>query len=297
MACRDNSYYQLDRRRRMKRRIVVPLTVAFSVILCVRPMDKDIIISQATTENIFYRFSIPLEIMNYIASFLNSETKEDFIARSKKAWLLPLSAYELQSPTFAGLNVHNGFFPECEHTETLYTLSYDGMRIVLLKVPCVVCCETCLGKEPHLAIVNLKTDTKEYEGICNKRRYQQIALCQSGDILATIEKQERGPEEILHYYKDVVVIHKIGTQEPQTLQEIHRTYLPDRFVASVIAFNKQGTSLIVHGDDYSKIPSCAEYKIFSLKRDVPQKVTIGEDKNHLRDYFNHALVCKTLSSS
>ncbi|HLJ30895.1 MAG TPA: hypothetical protein VKU36_00525, partial [Candidatus Babeliales bacterium] len=164
-----------------------------------------------------------------------------------------------------------------------------------------------------LTIVN-KNEKKIYDGSFPHRIYQHIALAQSGRMIATLEKQERRPEEIIHDYKNILNIQRMVEKEiqdgqdkaPKTIKKwklVKEYVLPEGFTPDEVAFNQQDTHVMVRGFVYGDAQNPRQrvsriVKLQHVSRPVDYNYVPSEQEKQqfledpLRAYLRCRLVCK-----
>jgi len=221
-----------------------------------------------------YLTLLPVEVCNRIAYFLPWESKEDFIKRTKEIEALPASWIH-------SLPIKKN---DCAWHEPFRVLSPDKSKIAILEL------FHQDEAKPTLTIIKSNRETI-YNGFIVYELYQQIALSQSGDMLATVQKQK-----VIDYYRNVLTIQKITKNR---LEEIKNIVLPDGFDSSALAFNKQDTHLVVRGIacGEEKEPRKSSYKMFRLDSkenpiDSHCVVSALDENNLLQNYLRRRMVCK-----
>ena len=130
----------------MKKRIVLQLLIVHSIVFHASAMNNPVI---EQNNALCYLAKMPLDICNYIASFLMWETEEEFVARSKKKREVVLTDYYKC--------FENGLFG-CSESELFCVLSPDESKCAVLQL------FDFDGAQPNLTIVDLCTKKKIYNG-------------------------------------------------------------------------------------------------------------------------------------
>jgi hypothetical protein len=222
-----------------------------------------------------YLTLLPVDVCNRIAYFLPWESKEDFIKRTKEIEALPASWVH-------SLPIKKN---DCTWQEPLRVLSPDKNKMATIEL------FHHDGAKATLTIINSNQE-KIYDGFIPYELYQQIALSQSGDMLATFQKKK-----VTDYYKNVLTIQKIIEGR---LEEIKNIVLPDGFDSMALAFNTQDTHLIVRGINCTgkQEPRKMSYKILRLENskkkplDYHYALSVLDEKNLLQNYLRRCMVCK-----
>jgi len=120
---------------------------------------------------------------------------------------------------------------------------------------------------PELMIVDLVKDEVIHEGTIDHRAaYEDFALSSSGTMIAAVYKQERNSynHELIQYYRYILAVQKVGSKQKQEY------FIPRLAEPLRVAFNKQGTQVIVHGTNYSKTKPYEERVMFSFNSELDQ---------------------------
>lgn len=229
---------------------------------------------------------LPLEIQNFVATFLlfNGEEEEQrFIERTAhKRKVLPEKCFDhIPSFTTFGPAV-NTLSAYCPHNKTI------ALLIKLYNS----------GKSTRtLMLIDRYSNQKICDMPLNQGRISTIAISCNRDMFATIHHEEDcgcGATEVMDY-KTILSIKNINTQK----EKLH--IIPDNFSFntnsdySTIAFNKQGTHIILYGNDMNKpcnnVSSPIQHHMI-----FPVTVIASSQSanNNLEKYFRQQGVCKDL---
>src|SRR6266404_3167774 len=176
----------------MKKYIEQLILLLFFVLpLCAMESKND---PSTPCDDICYLAKMPLDVCNRIAYFSPWETKKQFIKRMSK-----------------------------KRSESLFYQGYEGMKIF-------ACIDSADKSKKAIISSFLYDNDQEYHkapafneirilDCINKQGifrilmsyslYLHAAISCTGDIVAVIQKQERRPEEILHYYHNMLTVRKI----------------------------------------------------------------------------------------
>jgi len=219
--------------------------------------------------------NMPEDIKNHIASFLtfdDIESEEEFIQREKDISDYPTSPTteedEKRKIASSWLIKHQ-YITDPYH---MYLCVYSPNKNL--------CAMTHIDGPPqrNMIIVDTKT-AQELHNFCqiknNTEKYIRHLAISSGDKIFAIEYNKMIDEEI--GFRSFIKIQNIRTQTKE-----YPTY-PDGGIKT-IAFNKQGTHLIVHGyrKPYTIIPLTT-----TLENHTPPQKT-------LKHYFAQKMICKNI---
>jgi hypothetical protein len=131
----------------------------------------------------------------------------------------------------------------------------------------------------------------------NKTFYSKIAISNNINIVATTHTEEDtsncGNIEVMDY-KKVLTIKNMISQKIESYDIPDNFLLPHQSVYPAIAFNKQGTNIIVHGNDYSLCNNLSNpiqhHIIFPVTVNTPDQDT--DNKKTLEKYFETHMICK-----
>jgi len=249
------------------------------------------------TDTINHLFLLPMDILHYIAQFIWVwETEEDFIKRaqkeSQKIDIIPRDYYT--------------YYPDYkEHDKILNVFSADKSKIALFELLCGNCfhteyCDSC----PRAKLVIIDTQAKEeknkimYTERLEHKCYRALAVSSSGTMIAVIRKQNISENKnsiaFNEDYKDFLIIKKMNKDKKFMKDQEVILDMPSRFIPYHLAFNKQHTQLIMHGNDYSESDEGKEKHIMFGSNNI---VFEGEDvrnNNALENYFRYLRVCKRI---
>ncbi|HLJ31002.1 MAG TPA: hypothetical protein VKU36_01065 [Candidatus Babeliales bacterium] len=244
--------------------------------------------------------SLPIDFTNEVAEFLFAdieETEQEFIQRTKalKLWReIPLE-YLNHLPSYS---IH--------HQEYLHVAESSDNNIVALlhKEGNYTIGERGFKTLPTLLIINKKNNQLLHNKQITKKEFLHIAVPRDGNRIGTLHSESylKSVTQETFGYKHIVTVTNLVTEKIQTYD------LPDYFDLPrkhpTIAFNKQGTDLIVHGknndilyhsplsfDEIEKNP-IRHHIILPLTKNRPDSSV--DNKKTLQRYFAQHLICKDL---
>jgi len=228
--------------------------------------------------------TIPHETHDIIASFLifdDIESEQEFIERTKKIKIdhIPESYLKHFLFSFTSFNIFSGY---CPNNTTIAILINQT-----------------------LIIIDKKNNQKLYTEQLNTKFSSKIAISHDANIFATINLEwdfpKSGFTEVMHY-KNILSIKNIISQKTKIYDIPDSLSVPSQDSYPAIAFNKQGTHIILHGNDYSKITDDSMYAykdpiqhhmIFPLTVNTPDQS--ADNKKTLEKYFKQQMICKNFS--
>jgi hypothetical protein len=241
---------------------------------------------------------MPADIMNLIASFLtfdDVETEEEFITREKTTSLQSdhvldseIAQDEKIKKPIAWLKKHKTYMDKNIEDADIYFIVYSPDN----KICAVTYGDCCFNGTYYLSIIDIKTK-KELHNVCLRdndpdKYYQHVAVSSCGNIFATCYTNNK--TSLCH--KPYTKIKNLHTKT----KEYPHHYLTAWSNDDKIAFNKQGTHLIMHSEKYDKVSNTLKphHVIIPLtttleKRELPQKT--------LTRYFAQKGICKNLIAS
>ena len=201
---------------------------------------------------------IPTDILNLITSYLtfdDVESEKEFIAREK-----PLSSFPDLFPSIKEKEQYdkkrimprlwlqknkNTTLKQIKYQDDLFLAVYSPNK----KICAVTYCSPKAGKVDSLSIVHTKTSQEIYNLYFypseNKEKYIfHLAVTSSGNVYARIYNKKI--DEIIGFQTRV----KIKNIQTQAKEYYPMTVNTDS--TETIAFNKQGTHLIMHGNKYDQ---------------------------------------------
>jgi hypothetical protein len=251
-------------------------------------VENDIIEMDVETTS-FPLLMLPADIQDFIASFLSfndNELEEQFIERTKnKKKAIPEQCFNhVPSFTFgAGLKTLSAYCPN-NKTIALFTKLYNqGKSIQTLII---------IDRHNNQEICNIQL---------NQNNISTIAISRNKDMFATIHSvrdSSRGTFSERIYYKSILSIKNINSQKAESHE------IPDYFSIShhkeypIIAFNKQETHLILHGNDLNKLcdnssDTIQHHIIFPVTVNTPNQ---NAEKRTLETYFRQQGICKNFTN-
>jgi hypothetical protein len=257
--------------------------------------------ASAPTDGICHLACLPVDGMNYIAQFLpfnNRETKEELIARTCEPKTVPHQYYEdLLTHIYAGptmipenncdRNIKVAFCPQ--KTKFVFFENFHGMGFLKMT----------------LTIFDLTTKTTIFTQKFDATIVRHLALSQCAQMFAFICNKIDDPSYYYveePHYENALFVKNIKTEK------IQKFSIPKQSVnINSIAFNKQGTHLIVHGVDLNKITishGVHDYDayeddrchlIFPLESDA--KIIEEKSEKKLDEYFRQNWICREIAKS
>jgi len=261
------------------------LIVSIFAQLHIHTMDEpmDIEKSISIPASFCYLANLPGDIWDLIAYYLtfDMESEEEFIERTKTATKknIPLKYY------YKDFQIPPRLLPE--EPNAVYSCRGAGS---ILTAFCPNEMNVALLNANNLKIVNIKKDKLIHEQNLVTKDYQHIALSRNAAMFATIHSEEYYDDEVIDD-KYIATIMNISSKKTQQFD------IPDNFRHSLIAFNKQGTYIILHGVDYTRIEN-----LDPMPHHLIFPITVNEQdatlpKKTLQHYFQQRGVCNDISSS
>jgi hypothetical protein len=246
----------------MKKNILITITIAISAHL--NAMESQ------TLPCLFYKLNA--DVINLIVSFLtfdDVESEEEFIERKKEF-------HKKREFPSSWLKKHQ---------------DVDNMLLCVYSPHNGICAMTYISamKEPNLIIVDTKTAQKLYnlqliQNITNRsmeKHVQQLAISSNGNIVAIIYKNKINEDIGQRIFIEIDNLRTKKKEYPHCPKNIE-----------TIAFNKQGTHLIMHSTKYDLASNTLvlEHTIFPLTTTLDNNHTVPE-KTLIR-YFQQKMICK-----
>ena len=241
---------------------------------------------------------LPLDIQDLIASFLpfhDTESEQEFIERTKTKKGVP-KEYEMYCPLAKMMSIStvpiSTFCPNNKTVAIFYLYqSHKNFKA-----------------SSTLIFVDRHTNKKIYKSHPDKNHIAYIAISRNATIFATIHQEEDYSNYFTETmdYKNILSIKNINSQKeeipviPENFSILGKTTYP------TIAFNKQGTHIILRGHDFdqsfyddehvSTNPSSTK----DMKKTVhhiifPLTTTLDQNSDNtktLAKYFKQRAVCK-----
>jgi len=239
--------------------------------------------------------NMPTDIMDLIASFLtfdDVETEEEFIDREKTT-----SQYEpekllndketrdekIEKP-ISWLKKHKTFEDKEIEDHNVYFVVYSPDNAICA----MTYGDPCLDQTYYLSIIDTKTKQELHNiGLRNNdpnKYYFHFAISSSRNIFATIYSKKMENK----FFKSFIKIHNLYTQKEEEYPN-----LPENI--ETIAFNKQGTHLIMHSIryDFTSNTHVLEHTIFPLTTTLDNNHTMPQKT--LSHYFEQKMICKNFT--
>jgi hypothetical protein len=225
---------------------------------------------------------LPIDVLNYIASFVQWEAYKDFIERTAIIKEIP---FEVIKDKYFDTMVS-----PCRETQIVHVLSPDERKRALMDMYC----DDCKGAE--IVIAHAEEGGMIFKDTVEKVRCINIAVSTTGNRVAMIEKKEHRDEitKVLSYSYIVAVRKIIGDKFDKKSKEYD---IPGYMTPEILAFNRQGTHLIIHGVNVQKPQEDNKiHHVYLLKTDATYcpEVTVDNKANMLLEYFQHNRVCKSI---
>jgi hypothetical protein len=234
--------------------------------------------------DICYLNQMPRDILNYIASFL-METEEKFVARTRVKKDLGVMEQNIQEYCCNVLIKHGFFSTDIAFCPDEIKVLFFGRRREFLdngdkvNVDNIIIIDRQKNNDSDNVIYQQKLDDRD--------KYDCIALSSSGSMIATLYRKysseyNMGAELC---WTNVVEIQKVDTQK-KVAMHFCGTLSPHG-----IFFNKQGTHLIMHGEEQYTGKGIT-HKIILLKAmHADQSQVLPNITNQLQLYLKDKFVC------
>lgn len=238
----------------------------------------------------------PAEILDLIASFLSFEdieSEQEFIERTRalkikeipQKYLSDLPFLEIRCSAYCPNNATIALLEKCHSNK-------EGRA-----------CRK--GGSTRLVIIDRKNNSQKNFNIGSfSTKYFQVALSREGNLIATVHSEiditaSKQHEDIR--YKDMLVILNTSTQKTEPYN------IPDYFElkrdreCSTIAFNKEGTEIILYGYDQRQLNLSTIYTDISeddIRPYIIIPLTVNtpnpdpDNKKTLEKYFKQQMICK-----
>jgi len=218
---------------------------------------------------------LPDEICNSIANYLSFddfETEEEFIERTKLFINKPLpeNYYQLIDPNSSYFHTLRG---EYQSRGFLFALCPNDAKFASLEL------RHGNNHTPKLSIADVKT--KKFLISCNISQgfYERIAISRDTNLLATISAITVSSEFLAHK----LTIQKINSPNEEQIIELDPLFRRANS-GHAIAFNKQGTHVIIHGSDTERVlyPDFLQHIITPVSLKISKTSPV---KKTLKHYF------------
>jgi len=268
----------------MKKCMVFPVILLLCMIVTFHVRSMEVVQDPyVPNDSVCYLFAMPIDILNYITGWLMWESEKECVERINIVKTVPEKffhwfPFESRRCSAWESNIASGvkaFF--CP----------DETKIALYEVVCGICCG------PQLVIIDDEQEREEnkviYNGQLEAGSYRTMGLSSLGHMIAVIYKQSVDYDDIQLGYRDVLVVKKMATQE------VRKFDFPDCFTPITLAFNKQGTHVVMHGDEVMCGRKESKHIVFALKNSDPEPHNaIAKPEHLLQDYCRHNRICKNI---
>jgi hypothetical protein len=251
-----------------------------------------------------YLFKCSTDVLDLIASFLpfeDIEYEQEFIERTKE--LTPIEKIPVRY--IADLPSHD-FKCEayCPNNKLLVLLEKNEKNSMRDR-------ELIIGAGAAFIIIDTgsyKKDTKNYQKkfynspLSKNNKYSNIAISRNGDMLATLHSERYRPKNCRIerlFYKNVLTIINVATSTTESHDILDYFELSHQH--PTIAFNKEGTHIIIHGNDCTKHLSYNEFNENTVNHHMIIPLTVNtphsdiDNKKTLEKYFKKQMICKELN--
>jgi len=246
---------------------------------------------------------LPHETRDYIASFLpfdDYETEEEFINRTKalKIKYIPEEYFEHLPHSQHHSNIYSAY---CPNNHLCALLQQNGQFVLGIGTG------DRRQEPPVLAIINQKNNTLlKIINLDKRKSFFKIAISRDGNLLGTIHKERDYNKTAGRDFKNILTITNFAATKTETHDIPPFFELTNRH--PTITFNKQGTHIIIHGDDAEQYDDLIDYgdpcnakfanpiphhKIISLTVNTPDLDV--NNKKTLAKYFAQQGVCKNFN--
>jgi hypothetical protein len=278
-----------------KNSILTLLLVINSTALCMNPEEN----------NSSFFTILPTEVQNYLAEFLtfdDIETETEFIERSKVKKINSSHAKYYKHINENNNIFNNDIFPDLSSDYssqgTLSAECPNKKKIALLEL-------RCSNFQPKIVIVNTVQNVPLYTNTIAQNQYTDLAISRCATLLATIYEQHKhltsDRREIMHYQIiNTLEIKNINTNKLFTYTLPDNFMLPKHKEHHLIAFNKQGTHVIIHGTDLTKSTlSTNDRENNPTEHHILIPITFNQTDEivpakQLHHYFEQKMICKQL---
>jgi hypothetical protein len=225
------------------------------------------------------------DIADKIRNFLSFESEQEFIKRTKTITkkeaptrcLKHLPAGEL------GMGLITAYSPNEEKIALLQSELWPQFGSI----------------NSALATIDIKKNRLLYKERFNQKTYTSLAISQHAKIFATTHTELDTSEGLCTdspHFKVVLTIKHLVREKTKTLN-IHDYFKdPYNFMSPSIAFNKQGTHIIVHYINHNRSAghsgATVEHMIIPITNDI---FDTFPNKTALDHYFARRTICKKLS--
>ncbi len=232
-----------------------------------------------------YLAQMPCDILDNIVSFL-METDEEFIARTR----VKKEITEECRIFFNDLDMKCQRWSFCPDKTKLVAAVHHPYEIPDYATPLYYLMIIDLHKNNDIKIkYKEQLFYHPVNGYYSVNHYDRVALSPGGSMIAMFhaERECRNGEMHCEY---IFHIRRVNEEKERKID------FPYSFYPEIIAFNKQGTLLVAHGQDKSTQKDV--HQIFSLKTvdsNTPYKVDCSnKSQNYLKDKFVCNKLCRSL---
>lgn len=259
-------------------------------------------ISQPTFKNCWF-YILPPEVRDYIANFLtfdDYETDQEFVERTKALKIKKVSdKYYKHLPSLKSVPkpLGNIIAASCPNNQVTALLRLESdFYFAYLHTP----------TPPNVTIIDKKNKKLLYHTL-DKKEYSHIAITRKGDIVGTmysehyIAHNELDREKV--YYKKVVTITNLNSKQQASYEIPNHFVLPFTIHCKgqhpIIAFNKQGTQVIIHGRDSHVIADKIKRNLVPHHMIIPLTVNTpdptDDNRKTLEKYFKQRSVFEQIT--
>jgi hypothetical protein len=235
-----------------------------------------------TTPQFCSLYKIPIEILNQIASYLtftDRETEIEFIERTEK-----MEAHKLEDKQLSLLPMQNP-----SEQEVLYSSCCPDNKIIAI----LQCFNNSL-QGSSLTLINKVNNTVLYAEHLGLKTCSNVTASRNGSMIAFAAisvNNSNYSSDFAKCLKEELIVKNINLNE-EMFFNIPYTFIL-RQENPAIAFNKQGTHIIIHGSDSEKLKTdlSLHHIIFPL---TTTATSDDINKKTLAKYFMQRRICKDL---
>lgn len=251
-------------------------------------------------QSICYLARLPLEIRDYIAEFLvfkDRESEEEFLGRSRNKQVVKSPIYRSFCCPWRIGQASKGTYAEFDPSKTkiaVLELLYDQY-----------------GLNPALTVAHFSTrGYKSAEQIIHRKSLDYLkggsdknifAISPCGNLFAMIyDKLIESDGGDRHYWEEVLVLEDFiaKTQKELVCEKYAFGAMPiDSIRKKTIAFNKQASEIIVHGNYIVSNSDQAPQNVYAIFSLTSKQEHERKSKKTLDEYFRQHRVCKKITNS
>ena len=244
---------------------------------------------------------LPVDTCNYITQLItydDTETENEFINRTRT--LTPNTV-----PDDCKKHLSSDKFPDISQGRsskgTLVAYSPHGTNVALLEL-------LCGNTELTLKLVHRGKEHKAHNEFIPQKQYSHCALSSHATMFALIDKAKEignsyGDEVMCYVTTKTLRIYNTTTKKEQEC-DISTYKLPYSIQHPAIAFNKQGTHVIVHGIDHAQKQASHNFgsKDIAIEENpvqhhviIPLTINTRHVPVTLQHYFEQKGICKQIT--